>query len=157
MPKTIFQEIIFTAVMATAMVYGMVVYNIMLATGQVSGTAFLAAVHELPIMAPIAFILEFLVVGKLAKMIAFRFVDPRSASPLKITCTISFCICMIMCPLMSLIATVLFNEPSLATWLRAWGLNIAVAISYQLLVCGPAVRFAFSRVFAPKKSMELSK
>ena len=68
MPKNKFQDVIFTIIMATIMVYGMVVYNVALNTGTVNGTTFLAATHELPIMVPIAFVLEFFVVGKIAKM-----------------------------------------------------------------------------------------
>ena len=55
MPQNKFQDVIFTAIMATIMVYGMIVYNVALNTGGVSGTTFLAAFHEMPIMVPIAF------------------------------------------------------------------------------------------------------
>ena len=50
MPKNKFQDVVFTIIMATIMVYGMVVYNVALNTGTVNGTTFLAATHELPIM-----------------------------------------------------------------------------------------------------------
>ena len=76
MPKNKFQEVIFTALMATVMVYGMVVYNVALNMAGVRGETFMAALHELPIMVPIAFVLEFFVVGKLAKILAFRVVTP---------------------------------------------------------------------------------
>ena len=46
MPKNKFQDVIFTIIMATIMVYGMVVYNVALNTGTVNGTTFLAATHE---------------------------------------------------------------------------------------------------------------
>lgn len=72
MPKNKFQDVVFTLIMATIMVYGMVVYNVALNTGGVTGTTFLSALHELPIMVPIAFVLEFFIVGRLAKMLAFR-------------------------------------------------------------------------------------
>lgn len=48
MPKNKFQDVVFTAIMATIMVYGMVVYNVALNTGGVTGQTFLMAVHELP-------------------------------------------------------------------------------------------------------------
>ena len=76
MPRNKFEDVIFTAIMATIMVYGMVVYNVALNTGGVTGATFVMALHELPIMVPIAFILEFFIVGKLAKMLAFTVVRP---------------------------------------------------------------------------------
>ena len=76
MPKNKFQDVVFTAIMATVMVYGMVVYNVALNMGKVTGETFLAAVHELPIMVPVAFILEFFIVGKIAKALAFTVVTP---------------------------------------------------------------------------------
>lgn len=77
MPKNKFEDVIFTAVMAIVMVYGMIVYNVALNTGgTVSGFTFLAAVHELVFMAPIAFVLEFFVVSKLAGMLAFKIMKP---------------------------------------------------------------------------------
>ena len=67
MPKNKFQDVVFTAIMATVMVYGMVVYNVALNMGKVTGETFLAAVHELPIMVPVAFVLEFLLSERLRK------------------------------------------------------------------------------------------
>lgn len=80
MPKNKFQDVVFTAIMATIMVYGMVVYNVALNTGDVSGTTFVAALHELPIMVPIAFILEFFVVGKDCQRSGI-FCDDTTGSP----------------------------------------------------------------------------
>ena len=60
MPKNKFQEIIFTILMVFVMVYAMVCYNIALNTGGMSNAVFLAAFRELPIMMPIAFILDIL-------------------------------------------------------------------------------------------------
>lgn len=60
MPKTLPQRIVFTIVMATIMVYGMIVYNVALNTGGVTNATFGMALHEMPIMVPVAFVLEFL-------------------------------------------------------------------------------------------------
>ena len=59
MPKTKFQNIIFTLIMAFIMVYAMICYNISLNKGQMSNEVFLLAFHEMVIMWPAAFILEF--------------------------------------------------------------------------------------------------
>ncbi len=140
MPKNKLSDVIFTLVMATCMVYGMVVYNVALNTGGIATSTFVAALHELPIMVPIAFILEFFIVGKLARMIAFSFMRPTDR-PFFITVAISTSICCIMCPTMSLVATILFKDnSSFGTWVQTWGMNFPVALLYQLCYCGPFVR-----------------
>ena len=130
MPKNKFQDVIFTIIMATIMVYGMVVYNVALNTGGVSGETFLAALHELPIMVPIAFVLEFFVVGKIAKILAFT----------------------VMRPIMSLAATILFKDTkTFGTWIQTWGMNFPMAICYQMFYCGPLVRLIFRTIFCRSK------
>lgn len=76
MPKTKFEDAIYTITMATIMVYGMIVYNVALNTGGVSGQTFLLATHEMIIMVPVAFVLEFFIVGKIAQKLAFTVMKP---------------------------------------------------------------------------------
>lgn len=149
MPKNKFQDVVFTFIMAAIMVYGMVVYNVALNTGNVSGITFISALRELPIMVPLAFILEFFVVGKIAKALAFQVMGPDD-KPQFITYAISICICCIMCPVMSLIATFLFKEPSFGTWIKTWAFNFPMAICWQMFYCGPLVRFIFRLLFTNK-------
>ncbi len=147
MPKNKLEEVVFTAIMATIMVYGMIVYNVALNTGTVSKMTFLAACHELVFMAPIAFVLEFFVVSKIAGKLAFTVMRPTDR-PQFITYAISICICCIMCPAMSLIATVLFKENvSFGTWVQTWAMNFPMAICYQMFYCGPFVRLIFRLIF----------
>ena len=142
MPKNKVQDAVFTAIMAIIMVYGMIVYNVALNTGGVSGETFLLALHELPIMAPIAFILEFFVVGKLANRLAFSFMKPTDR-PQFITYAVSICICCIMCPIMS---------HTFGTFIQTWGMNFPCAVLWQLFYCGPLVRLIFRLIFREKKS-----
>ena len=154
MPKNKFQDAIFTIIMATVMVYGMIVYNVALNTGGVTGKTFLMALHEMPIMVPVAFVLEFFVVGKLARMLAFKVMRPDDR-PQFITYAISICICCIMCPIMSLIATILFKENrSFGTFIQTWGMNFPMALLYQMFYCGPFVRLIFRSIFREKKAEE---
>ncbi len=147
MPKNKFEDIIFTLLMTGFMVFGMVTYNVAVHTGEVTGATFLAAVKELPIMWPIAFLLEFFIVGKLARKLAFTFMKPTDR-PQFITFALSICICCIMCPSMSLIATLLFQDnPTFGLWLKAFVLNFPMAIGYQLFYCGPFVRLLFRLIF----------
>ena len=56
MPKTRFQNIVFTAVMAFVMVYAMICYNISLNIGGMTNQVFIMAFGELKIMWPVAFV-----------------------------------------------------------------------------------------------------
>ena len=142
MPQTTFQRVVFTVLMAIIMVYGMIVYNVALNTGGVTNATFLMALHEMPIMVPIAVVLEFFVVEKLATKLAFTVVRPTDR-PQIITYAISTMIVCLMCPTMSLIATLLFKEPSFGMWVHTWGCNMPMALIWQLLFCGPLTRLIF--------------
>ena len=146
MSKTLPERIFFTIVMAAIMVYGMIVYNVALNTGGVTNATFVMALHEMPIMVPIACVLEFFVVEKLATRLAFMFMRPTDR-PQFITYAISLMIVCIMCPVMSLIATVLFKEPGFGTWVHTWGCNMPMALCWQMLYCGPLTRAIFRLVF----------
>ncbi len=146
MPKTKLENVIFTIIMAVIMVYGMIVYNVALNTGGVTNATFLMALHEMPIMVPVAFLLEFFLVEKLATRLAFTVVRPTDR-PQLITYAISTMIVCIMCPTMSLIATLLFKQPSLGTWVQTFGCNMPMALIWQLLFCGPLSRLIFRLLF----------
>ena len=125
MQKSKLQNILFTIVMAFVMVYAMVCYNIALDKGQMSNQIFLIAFHEMPIMWPIACILEYFVIEKLAAKLAFRIVTPQER-PVFITLAISTMIVCLMCPIMSFIATLLFMNPGkeiIALWLQKTTMN----------------------------------
>ena len=81
MPKNKVQEVIFTILMVFVMVYAMICYNIAMETGGMTNMVFLHAFRELPIMGPIAFLLDFFLVGGLAKKAAFRIVDLEKDNP----------------------------------------------------------------------------
>lgn len=151
MPKNKVQDAVFTAIMAIIMVYGMIVYNVALNTGGVTSETFLLALHELPIMAPIAFILEFFVVGKLAKRLAFSFMKPTDR-PQFITYAVSICICCIMCPIMSLIATMLFKKhPHLRHVYSDMGHELPVRRAVANVLLWPARPPDFSLDFQEKE------
>ena len=65
MPKTKFQDVIFTIMMVIVMVYGMVVYNISIDKGGLSNEVFALALGELVIMGVVGFVLEMFVAGPL--------------------------------------------------------------------------------------------
>ena len=129
MPKNKFQEVIFTIIMVFFMVYAMICYNISLNIGGMSNEVFLSAFHELIIMGPIAFILDFFIVSKLA----------------------------FMCPLMSLAATILFKNAGsqfIAVWLQTTAMNFPTAFFWQLIYAGPLVRFIFRHIFRENENAQ---
>ena len=71
---------------------------------------------------------------------------------LKLCYAISLMIVAIMCPVMSLVATVLFKEPSFGMWVHTWGCNMPMALCWQMLYCGPLSRFIFRLVFRRGKA-----
>ena len=161
MPKTKFQEVIFTIMMVFVMVYAMICYNIALNVGGMNNTVFLSAFHEFVIMAPVAFILDFFFVGHIAKRTAFRIVNPEKKNPFHLVIAISVVSVAWMCPLMSLVATILFKDAGsqfIAVWLQTIALNFPMAFFWQMLYAGPFVRFLFRQIFREKeKAFEAEK
>ena len=153
MPKTKFQEVIFTILMVFVMVYAMICYNIALNTGGMSSTVFLSAFHELVIMAPVAFILDFFFVGHIAKKTAFCIVNPERENPFHLVLVISAVSVAWMCPLMSLAATILFKGVGnhfIAVWRQTVVLIFPLAFVWLIFYAGPFVRFLFRQIFREK-------
>lgn len=144
MKTTKFQEIVLTIVMVIVMVYAMICYNIAFASGHMENQVFLTAFGELPIMAVIAFLVEFIFVGKIVKTLTFRILDPENTQPVLITLMISSLTVCFMCPLMSFFAAVLFNYSEIgniiSTWLEISVRNFPMALCWQLFYAGPSVR-----------------
>ena len=150
MPKTKFQEVVFTIMMVFVMVYAMICYNIALNIGGMSNHVFLDAFHELVIMGPIAFILDFFLYGSLSKKLAFRIVNPAEDKPIMIILAISSITVCLMCPSMSLAATLLFKNAGtefIAVWLQTTALNFPMAFFWQIFFAGPLVRKIFGAIF----------
>ncbi len=146
MPKTKLQSVIFAALMSFIMVYAMVCYNISLDLGGMENRVFLLAFGEMPIMWPIAALLEIFVVERLSQRLAFRLVTPGVDKPIFVILTISSMIVCLMCPAMSLIATVLFKHPGsqlAAVWLETTALNFPMALCWQIFFAGPLARLLF--------------
>ena len=151
MPKTTLQNIIYTIIMAFVMVYAMICYNIAIATGGMSGQVFLMAFGEMKIMWPVAVILEFFVVEKLSKMLAFRIVRPDDRPIFIILAICSMIVCL-MCPIMSFIATLLFKNAGsdlIAVWLQTAVLNFPMALGWQIFFAGPFVRLLYRSIIEP--------
>ena len=101
--------------------------------------------HWVP-WAVLAFVLDFFLVGKLAKRKAMQMVNPEKENPFHLVLAISVVSVLWMCPLMSLAATILFQHAGrqiIAVWLQTTALNFPMALCWQLFFAGPLVRFLF--------------
>lgn len=148
MPETKFQDFIYTLIMVFVMVYVMVCYNISIHTGGLNNFVFIEAFKELPFMWIVAIILEFFLISKIAHKLAFKALDPKKTPNIIISYGISIIIVTFMCPIMSLIATIFINKPSLDifiySWLQSMVLSFPIAMCFQLFYAGPIVRFIFN-------------
>lgn len=151
MPKTRAQETIFTIMMVLIMVYGMICYNASIAMGGMSNKVFIAALKELPIMGCIAFLLDTFIAGPIAKKKTFKLFNPKETKGIVIILSISVLSIWIMCPLMSLAATVFIkgalNSQIISVWIQTTVLNFPMAFFWQLFAAGPLVRFVFGKIF----------
>ena len=162
LPQNKFQDVIFTLFMAFVMVYAMICYNISLNVGGMQNFVFIAAFKEMMIMWPIAVVLELLFVGKLAQILAFRFVTPGKDPMIMIILAISAMSVCLMCPLMSLVATILFKNAGaefVAIWLQTTAMNFLMALCWQIFFAGPLVRNVFGfcvRTFSKQSKVAVS-
>jgi len=153
MPENKFENLIFTIIMAFLMVYAMICYNIAISTGGMRDAVFRMALGELRIMWPLAIVLEMFVMEKpvmfltsrvAAKEMPFFFV-------LLIRCSLTVCL---MCPTMSLAATLLFKDfheaGFIGVWLQTAALNFPMALCWQIFFAGPAGRGIFRVLFRKK-------
>ena len=144
MPVTKAQRIVFSLLMAFAMVYGMELYNQALMAGGLTSEMLLAPFADIvPLMAAVI-ALETLVGGRIAHRLTFGLLDPTKVPSLLITVSMGAFTCWSMCPMMSLVATLAFKQPPagelVATWLQTVAMNFPMARLWQLFVAGPAVR-----------------
>ncbi len=163
LPQSKLQNVFFTVFMAFVMVYAMICYNISLNVGGLQNFVFLAAFQEMIIMWPIAVLLELIFVGKLAQKLAFRFVNPGKDPMIMVILGISAMSVCLMCPLMSLAATILFKNAGtefVAVWLQTTAKNFLMAFCWQIFFAGPLVRNVFGFImksfFLKKNSVSAS-
>ena len=149
MPKNLVQSVVFGVLMVVVMVYFMVCYNISMDMGGLTPAVFLLALEELPIMAAIAFVLESVALGKLAKIL----VNPATDKQIVIILAISAMTVCCMCPVMSFIATLMHSgtQSLFTNWLQKWFFNFAPALLWQIFFAGPIVRFVFGLIFRERE------
>ncbi len=148
MPVTKKEKFVFLLMMAFAMTAAMESYNLMLQGVSPRELARALAV-DLPMMCMVVMAVQAFCGGPLARALARRIVPPERNRAAAGVC-ISVCTVLVMCPLMSLAATLIFkcrgpNFPQV--WLSTFLVNLPAAFLWQMLAAGPLVRKAFARIF----------
>ena len=130
MPKTKFQEFIFTLITSGCMIFIMGVYNVAIHTGGLQAATFKHALHSFPLEWFIGLLCAFFIASKTSKYFAFRIAKPTDRSIFIILCIQTFTVC------------------TMVIWLQTICLNFIMAYPLQILVVGPFYRFIFRHLFA---------
>ncbi len=155
MPKTKFQDLVFSAIMVLTMVYAMTVYNTALESG-LSYTTFILALRRMWVEAAIAFIVQrYIARPVISKMMQHMFPGGEGSMRFRIIVTAG-CNVMIMAPIMTLCISALhcgisWDLPLL--WLPKLLINFPFALIIQVFYIGPFVRKLFRLLF--KKQLAL--
>ena len=110
MPKTTVQKVIFGLLMSFFMVLAMEMYNTGLRNGGLTNAGILNALRELPLMFALCFLTSTVVGEPLAARLAARMAVPREWPFAAVLARSAMTVC-VMCPAMSLWATVIFQQP----------------------------------------------
>ena len=115
-----------------------------------SNQVFIAARNVVAIEFVFAFLLQIFIAGPLSLKLAFSFVNPREDKPYIVTTAIICSTVCLMCPMMSFVATIMYNGITLeflAQWMQKIVFNLPFAFFTQLFFIQPFVRFAFRNIF----------
>ncbi|MCH4009688.1 DUF2798 domain-containing protein [Companilactobacillus sp.] len=151
MPRNLKEEIVFTAIMAGLMVLVMTGYNVAMSQG-ISSELPMAILSAYPLGLGVAIILDLLIVGPIAKGLAFKYIinDYMKKKTVLIGITISVLMVLGMVTLMSLFGIAVEGKLTqghvLATYGHTWIFNLIVALPLQLLIVGPIAREVLGRM-----------
>lgn len=169
MPKTKTQEAIFGILMSFTMAFGMELYNTAIKQETFFGAGgvpaltnaiLLTALKEGVLMAIIVFIVSNLWGNRLGARFADRHASPVSDNPYFYRIMRQAGTVAIMCPSMSLVATILFNyvlgaEPVsqfFAIWLGTFMKNLPMAFLWNMFIAAPLTHFLFNLMFEKKNA-----
>lgn len=149
MPKTKFQDLIFTIIMVIAMVYCMTLYNAALEHGFDYST-FTYALKNMWFEVIAAFIAQKLIAGPTAKKLVSKILNPATDKPIFITIAMAGFTASLMAPMMTLFVTIFHNgfvKTFPLLWITKLVINFPFALCLQIFYIGPLVRFIFRTIF----------
>lgn len=96
----------------------------------------------------VAIILDMLIVGPIAKGLAFKYIinEYMKKNVVLIGITISVMMVLGMVSCMSLFGIIMAHNVSLASYFHAWRFNFIVALPLQLIVVGPIARAVLGKM-----------
>lgn len=153
MPKNKREILIYTVIMCAFMVYFMSVYNVTLHQGLSAGV-FSIAWMGFPPAYVVAILLDWFIVSKISKKLAFKIVDPvKSRDTAKAIAVSVFMVCgmVILMSVYGAIESVGLSTNTIMVWLTNIPKNFIAAMPLQLLIAGPLVRFFFRKAFPEGK------
>ena len=165
MPKTKAQGVIFGILMSITMAYGMEVYNVAWKMGiptmpggfsNMTNDVFLSALVEASYMWLFVFLFSNLWGTRGGAALAARLTNPKCDSTFIQGTIRSCCTVLIMCPTMSLVASILFNvilagmpvAQLPAIWVGTLIKNFPMALLWNLFAAGPTSRLVFAKCFS---------
>jgi len=154
MPKTKFQDLIFTVIMVLTMVYFMTLYN-MASESAFTYSTFLDAGKNMWLEAAAAFVAQRYLAGPAVRKIAARLLGSGDVRPVFMTLVMAGCTVSFMAPMMTLFVTILHNGPAWnlpLLWLPRLVMNFPFALCLQVFYAGPLVRFLFRTLFRKQLS-----
>ena len=145
MPRNFKEAMVFTCLMYGMMVFGMSMWNLFVAGAFSWKHVFLGFIPGFIV----AFILDTLIVGPIAKKIAFGILPSGLKHQLVKILTISGCMVLGMVTCMSFYGMVFshgLSAISLPLYGRTWITNFVVALPYNFLIVGPIARFFLGEI-----------
>lgn len=132
--------------MAFMMVYGMEVYNHAIINKKLTNELFMLPAVQLVLLMLTVIVLESFIGGPLARKLAFRLVDLEKDKPITVILKVQTITVCIMCPIMSLVAAIVFkggfSPQLLEKWAQTVAINFPMAFCWQVFVAGPLVRLS---------------
>lgn len=154
MPRTRGESIFFTAITAWMMVYVMTLYNTVLATGSFTNGTFLIALKGMWVEYIIIALLAYFVSSHLAKMCAFRVVQPGDRPIFIIFAIQTFTVVwqVAFASVLGVYHGYGFTSNFIPDYLVTYCKNFILAFPLQLIIVGPLARLIFRTLFLKQKS-----
>ncbi|MCD8090875.1 MAG: hypothetical protein LUD81_09730 [Clostridiales bacterium] len=167
MPKTKFHGVIFGLIMSYSMAYGMEVYNVAIKQGlntlagglsNMTNHIFWDAAVEASYMGLFVFIFSNLWGNRIGAALASKHVSPEKDNPYICQLMRQACTVGIMCPTMSMVASILFNvilagnSPTQlpAIWVGTVLKNFPMALLWNMYAAAPLTHLLFKLIFNKK-------